>query len=563
VSAPNRSHLAVGGVICAALVTALAIAWTVRVAPAERLTLTPVERLRLGERIYRDGVLPSGAPLRGVHPGGGEAIGPFAACVQCHRRSGMGNFEGNRIIPPIAGPLLFQPRARSSAELDGRHTRGPDLAHAAGRNRPRPPYTRATLLRALRDGVDASGHALDLVMPRFALDEDDAQVLVDYLAQLSTRWSPGVGPDTLRFATVVTPGVDPRRRQAMIDVLSAFFAVRNAGNDLAVRRERAYAGSPPVPHRTWELEVWQLKGAPDTWRAQLAAFARRRPPFALVSGISDGEWAPVHDFCERWGVPCWFPTVDLPVAAEDDFYSLYFSGGVALEAQLLASQLPQPELKRVIQLRGGDGAAAGGARALAAALANSGLRVEERAIAGLDAATLRAALVDTTSADAVVFWLRPADLARLAEVPVPRARVYFSTTLAGDDPAQFPLAWRAQAELVEPFALSAERRANLSRFHVWLRTRGLELVDERVQSEAWLACQLLAEKIDEMLETLTRDYLIERAEAFVSMHMTTGLYHRLSLGPAQRFASKGGYLARFAPDGAIVAASDWTVPQPR
>src|SRR5262249_4520690 len=157
---------------------------------------------------------------RGRHPGGGDVAGAMAACAQCHRRSGMGSFEGNRVIPPVAGRFLFQPRAQTAADLDGRHARGPDFAHAAGRDRPRPPYTREMLLRALRDGIDAAGRPLDLLMPRFAIDDDDADVLVDYLTQLSERWSPGVSADTLRFATVIAPGVDPRRRQAMLDVLA-------------------------------------------------------------------------------------------------------------------------------------------------------------------------------------------------------------------------------------------------------------------------------------------------------------------------------------------------------
>lgn len=42
----------------------------------------------------------------------------------------------------------------------------------------------------------------------------------------------------------------------------------------------------------------------------------------------------------------------------------------------------------------------------------------------------------------------------------------------------------------------------------------------------------------------------------------TTIYPHLSLGPSQRFASKGGYIARFAgmDGGRLVADSGWIVP---
>jgi hypothetical protein len=46
------------------------------------------------------------------------------------------------------------------------------------------------------------------------------------------------------------------------------------------------------------------------------------------------------------------------------------------------------------------------------------------------------------------------------------------------------------------------------------------------------------------------------------MHVTTAMYHRLSLGPGQRVASKGGYIAHFAAhDGhTLVGDTDWLTP---
>jgi hypothetical protein len=65
-----------------------------------------------------------------------------------------------------------------------------------------------------------------------------------------------------------------------------------------------------------------------------------------------------------------------------------------------------------------------------------------------------------------------------------------------------------------------------------------------------------------MLDSFVRDYLVERLEGMLSHRLVNGYYARLSLAPGQRFASKGGYLVRFAAaQGSVVTAEgEWTVP---
>ncbi len=554
-SARARAALVVAVPLLAA-VTVSAVARMSPRAPRELGTSLDGSDRALAERLYRDGVLPSGAPLRALGAAG-ELGGADAACARCHRRSGMGMAEGDRIIPPVAGRFLFQPRADAAGQLDGRHTRGPDLAHALGRRYERPPYGERSLLRAIRDGIDASGRRLEPLMPRYRLDDREARLLVGYLRGLAAAPPDGVTPDTIHFATVVLPDVDAAARKAQLDVVSTFFDVRNSGRTLDRLRERPYAGSRATSYRAWQLHVWELTGAPETWEAQLDAFARRQPVFALVSGLATGTWAPVQRFCERRAIPCWFPTVDLPAPA-NDFYSVYFFGGVRLEADILGRALHDEPAERVIQIRTDDAAAAGAAQALG----EHDLVSQERVLPQVDGATLARALSDATEADALVLWLRARDLAALRDVPPPRATVYLSATLAGGEHAPLPPSWKAVARLVYPFELPERRRPQMTRVRAWLATHGLPLVDERAQADAYLACVLLAEKVDEMRDDLQRDYLLERAEGIVGMRTTAAMYRRLSLGPGQRFASKGGYLARFAvaDSGSLVAASDWIVP---
>ena len=78
------------------------------------------------------------------------------------------------------------------------------------------------------------------------------------------------------------------------------------------------------------MHVWELQGDSDTWGEQLATLYREQPVFAVLSGIGEGSWQPVHAFCESEHLPCLFPTTDLPVIAEKDFYPIYLSKGMTL-----------------------------------------------------------------------------------------------------------------------------------------------------------------------------------------------------------------------------------------
>jgi cytochrome c553 len=65
----------------------------------------------IGESIYRRGELASGAPLLGARRAGSPGIvGADAACINCHRRSGLGSREGTLTIPPLTGEYLFRAR---------------------------------------------------------------------------------------------------------------------------------------------------------------------------------------------------------------------------------------------------------------------------------------------------------------------------------------------------------------------------------------------------------------------------------------------------------------------
>ena len=91
--------------------------------------------------------------------------------------------------------------------------------------------------------------------------------------------------------------------------------------------------------RKLSIVRWDLKGPPETWRGQLEEYNRKEPVFALLGGMTNGEWRPVHDFSEEHHIPCILPITDFPVISETDWYTLYFSKGLYQEGEAAARYL--------------------------------------------------------------------------------------------------------------------------------------------------------------------------------------------------------------------------------
>jgi hypothetical protein len=551
--------------------------------------------LELGRRIYSEGILSSGAKLTGDRRGGGSVSGAVAACTQCHRRSGMGQVEASILVPPITGNFLFATRSdKRVATMDPHVSKHFNQAHD--------PYTEVALAAAIRDGTDVNGRAMNYLMPRYDLSERDLKALTTYLRQLSAQWSPGVSQTHIRFATVITPDVDSARRKVFVDMMRSSFRQKNASTVPAGQsRTRHHMTSAAElilgTERKWDLDIWELQGPPEGWHEQLTEHYRRRPVFALLSGLSSSTWQPIHDFCEAEHVPGWFPSVDVP-GQHQSAYSFYFSGAVRLEAAVLARHLSDQKAlpKRVVQIYRDDATGRSSAKALAKALVTSRIAVTDRILVSNLPATeaLRQALGTVGTEDAVMFWLRPEDIAALGDIQPTAASNYFSGVLGKGEHAPLPAAWRARSSLVYLQELPENRKKNLEYLHAWLNIQKLALVDEAMQSEVFFAVNFMTDTIAEMLDNLYRDYLLDRAETMLSVREGTksaqetrdrvalGLegdllrrygaktmderariqiasqgtsagtsegttpYPHLSLGPDQRFASKGGYIVRLA-----------------
>jgi hypothetical protein len=519
-----------------------------------------------GKSIYLDGVLGSGAPVQGTRGAGGVATqGKDAACVNCHQRSGLGTKEGSISIPPVTGEYLFHSHDHGSGDSI--------LPYVEGMHGNRDSYTDSTLARAIREGLDPAGRPFSYLMPRFVLSDADMAALIAYLKKLAVHRVPGVTDSVLHFATIFTPDADPAKRSGVLDVLEHYFVEKNSfpigpSPRMSTSGRTEYSKSMYMANRRWQLHVWDLTGPPRSWRAQLDKHLTQDPVYAVLSGLGGSDWAPVHEFCEQNEVPCLFPNVEVPVDSESGFYSLYFSRGVLLEAQLIANEilnsrgLEPAHVVRQVYRAGDSGEPA--ARALAVELNDRGVTVRNHALAaGVPGRGLSEALRGVANGEILVLWLRSADIAALGNAAPGAATVYVSGLMGGLENSPLPASWRDHTLLAYPFDIPDKRGVRLDYPLGWFSFRHIPVVAEQVQVDTYLACSLLAEVLNHhMADNFARPYLIEQLQNGLEHRIMTGYYPHLTLGSRQRFASKGGYIARFTdPHGThLIADRDWMVP---
>lgn len=497
-----------------------------------------------GQRVYREGILPGGTPIHGELEGGSELTGARAACANCHRRSGMGSTEGGTLVPPITAEAIFRPSQPRQADIFGRLWEeaqpAPFRARITGAAL-RPGYDDRSLANALRQGIDPTGRKLDPAMPRYRLSDEDAAELIGYLKSLSCEGAPGVDKASVNFATVVSDGANPSVTQSMVAVMSAWIARRNmeTRNELSKQGGHAwYKDDFYRAYREWNLHVWRLEGPRETWPGQLDAFQERQPVFALIGGAVDGPWKPVGDFCKRTGTPCLFPETLLPDTSPDSDYTLYFSKGLAGEAAALAMFLRAGGTAAVTQVY----RLTEPARAFGAAFHGT---IHDIQVAPGQALTAEF-WNSLGPADPLVVWLDDVDLSALKTV----LPVYGSANLtAGSNVPNAFLTW--------PWALPSEPSQDVSRVRGWLLSRRVPKGNERIQFDTWFTMAVLDYSLSRMVENFSQDYLIEMIENEAETSLNPGVYPGLSLGPGQRFASRGAYVVKA---NGLEPVSDWIVP---
>jgi cytochrome oxidase Cu insertion factor (SCO1/SenC/PrrC family) len=535
----------------------------------------------LGRRIYREGFLPSGKPVRAVVQGDVRVEGTQLNCANCHRRSGFGSSEGAAFVPPVTGSFLFGGRELRRTDFFRKLFQEvqPNRVRARLRDpRVRQAYTDETFAFALREGKDPLGREFDLLMPRYDLSDEDTAHVIAYLKSLGGTAASGVTRSAIHFATIFTEGVEPEKRRAMLEVMDAYFRWKNADTRGLLKRPghaAFYDANSYDALREWVLHVWELKGPVATWPMQLADYYRKQPVFALLGGVGEGSWRPVHDFCEQQEVPCVFPNTNLPVLSPVGSYSIYLSGGVAVEAASLARHLGQTVVSvertrptRIVQVyRDFD-------RGLVLAGA---LRRTLQEQVGVDLRDCVVHRAQKPSPDfwkkllkdegderhlTLVLWLGEADLESLAGAQIPADRVrqiYLSYSLLKTLRSPLPENFRDKTFLTYPFTLPEAPRPHAYRARAWLRSRGVVRVYDLIQLNTYFMLTVADHSLANLTGNFSRDYFVESIEHETESTPNPGVFPRLSLGPGQRFASKGSYIVKVSGE-VIEAASDWIIP---
>jgi hypothetical protein len=164
-----------------------------------------------------------------------------------------------------------------------------------------------------------------------------------------------------------------------------------------------------------------------------------------------------------------------------------------------------------------------------------------------------------------VLWLSPGDL-RHAQVLVsagsPVKGVYLSSSLNAGPRAGLAANGNGRVRLVYPQDVPAERAARLEVVRRWLRSNNVAPGDEKVQMNAYLAATVTGMLVTHSRDTYSREFLIERMEHRLGTSLELSIYPQLSLGPGQRYASKGSYVVAVGgpDDRQLKPLSDWIVP---
>ena len=530
-----------------------------------------------GERLYRDGITVAGDPVHGISQGDVPVSGRQAACVNCHRPSGLGSSEGGYYAPPINAPLLYAPRKLDRQRLFTPMYRKvqPDR-YTARLHQPhmRPAYTRKSLGATLRGGVDAGGEPLATIMPRYRLTDADVAALDAYLHTLSARIDPGVDQKEVRLATVFSANVPAAERAAMLDTLQAYVKWRNEHLAYNVARPGFSINNRSefiATDRKWALDVWDVQGPESTWQAQLDRHYQANPVYALVGGVVHGSWDGPARFCDGHRIPCLFPDTELPAwPAPEQGYTMYLSAGLVLEAKTAATYIGRTDARQqpIVQLAAHDSFGQVPAQVFAQTLDALGPdgaasrtimfrdRTELDAALRANGADPRQTLIVWPGSDAkMVLDALIANQPKASQIILPSRTISVATST---EPGELA----SRLRFADPYELKPASHYKIFETRAWLRTRGLGRDYPNTRLKAFYAMSLLNAAVAENRNDYYRDYLLERMEDVSQNDMNPGMYPALALGPGDRYAAKGAKIVRLDPahPGTLVAVSEWIAP---
>ena len=474
-------------------------------------------RERAGRTIYHEGKSPSGGAIN-AQVGGTTLSAEMVTCVGCHGDDGRGRPEGGVTPTPIVWSELTRPYGR---ELPS--------------GRRHPAYDDRTAARALTDGVDAGGTALEAVMPRYSMSRVDMESLVAYLKRLGNEPVPGVGPGELRLGTVLPEkGPFAELGRAIRGVLEAWVAEANVSGGIHGRKLVLQVGGYD-PAREGGLEAA---------RKLLA----RGDLLALVSGFTPAVEPELADLAEKEGVPLVGPFTPWPAGeAQARPKVFYLLGGPREHARVLAAHAVKESgpagvpavVLHVAEPRHAEAARAGAERLRAGGWTRVELvpfelgRLDAEAVAGLQARGAEVVLYIGEDPDLSSFfrWANAKDFA---------PRVLASGALTARAALAAPAAFQGRVVLAMTSAPAAETVAGREALARATQRAGVGDGHHAARASAWATALVLGEGLRRAGRGLSRERLISSLEALYAFE--TGLTPPISYGSVRRIGARGAWL---------------------
>jgi cytochrome c oxidase subunit 2 len=131
-----------------------------------------------GERIYFTGTSETGPPITAEMPGMHSMSSGMMTCASCHSADGRGGTVRMMMDTFTTPDIRYETLTFGDHGEEGEHDDG-----AAGHD-DHPPYTDETIKRAITQGVDPGGEALEWMMPRWHMTDEQLDDLIAYLKTL-------------------------------------------------------------------------------------------------------------------------------------------------------------------------------------------------------------------------------------------------------------------------------------------------------------------------------------------------------------------------------------------
>jgi ABC-type branched-subunit amino acid transport system substrate-binding protein/cytochrome c553 len=524
-------------------------------AQAEKLTAAE----QRGKQIYLKGESAGGQEITAMLGSGDTEVPATAfACSNCHGLTGEGTEEGG-----IAAPTL-----RWSALTS---------AHASAlTTNERGPYTDATLVRAIRDGLDPAGVRLHPGMPHYRMTDEQASDLIAYLKKLGHELDPGLSETTIKIgAALPLTGPLAPLGQDIKDTLAASFAEANEQGgvygrrfELVVEDSRGdVAGTKEATRKLVERDgVFALMGSFEPKGSDEANELLKQSEIPLVGPVtlSPHLTLPPNRF-----IFYLLPTFSNQARSLVDFISNKRARGQVAADTVQPTSRPSappktPERKlsaAVIYMKGEmEADALEGLRAQAR-LRSIDLSFEQSYEAGHFAPAPVVGMMARKNPEYVFFFGAASDItacAREMERVHLSAPLVSSVMMLGREAFDLSPATAARTLLSYPSALPDQ--GDFAEFLNVMQRRGVKFRSPAFQTVAYAAAKTLIEAIKLSTRNLSRATLIGALEGLRDYR--TGVIPPVSFGPNRRVGVEGSYIVGIdLTNKRYVALSEQLVPQ--